>query len=111
MASNLKSSTLKSFEVYSTATNSVSAQLIEINGVPHVGLHRTYTPPKAEFEFSNPKPISKGVFLPLAAWDKFVNVTVPALQKEIKSRQQPKVQPPKAQPLKRKATSSAGMCF
>ena len=82
-----KFATLSSCEVHHTKTTKVSAQLIEINGVPHVGLSRTYFPPGEEFEFIKPKPESKGVFLPLEAWDKFLNEAVPQLNSEIKRHQ------------------------
>ena len=80
-------STLRSIPVHKTSHTTVSAQLISINGVPHVGLHRVYFPPDQEGQSSRPKPESKGVFLPLEAWETFITSAVPQLQEEIRQRQ------------------------
>ena len=76
--------TLKSIEVHHTKTTKVSFQLALINKAPHFGLSRTFFPPKGgDFEFTDPKPQTKGVYLPLTAWEKFVKEGVPLLHQEI----------------------------
>lgn len=78
--------TIKSINVYETTNSSVAARLVTLNGIPHVGLQRIYTPPQSEFQFSAPKAEVKGVFIPLQAWDKFQKEAIPEINKEIDSR-------------------------
>ena len=79
-------STLRTIHVHKTSHAIVSAKILSINGVPHVGLHRVYFPPETEFTFTKPKPESKGLYLPLEAWEKFVTTVVPEIQEDIKHR-------------------------
>lgn len=78
--------TLKACPVHKTKSASVTALLVELDGIPHVGLSRTYWP-QVDSPFESQKKETKGIYLPLEAWNNFLNEAVPQLQEEIQKRQ------------------------
>ncbi len=77
---------IKSFPIYQTTSTEVSTQFVIINNKHYVGLHRKFNPTtdhSQRQQQQQQQPESKGVYLPLTAWNKFVKSIIPLVDKEI----------------------------
>ena len=68
------SSVLKSYLIHRTLTSEVRAQVINIDNTSYIGLERKYYPTEHCPEKS------KGIYLPVQAWETFVKETLPLLR-------------------------------
>ncbi len=71
-----QSSVVQSYLIHQTPETEVRAQVIQITGISYIGMQRTY--------LSDPesKERSKGLYLPVEAWEKFAKETIPLLKIE-----------------------------
>lgn len=75
---------INSFSIHKSNSSEVTLEFAQIRKTPYVGLHRRSLPDHN----SNYKPESKGVYIPLEAWEKLVVQTIPSLTEAIKNYKQ-----------------------